>query len=92
MDQFNLLSNTDLIHKQKMNDLNLDTEFDRTVQRDISKKLEELESEYEILKHIQTSALTGENIKNIFDEIIYYMLKKKSVDLENGKSEIVDSF
>ena len=44
--------------------------------------------EYEILCHYNTSSLSGDNVKNVFDEVINYMLKKKSVELENKQSEI----
>ena len=87
-DQFNNLSSIEISNRQKMNDLDLDTSFDKSAQKDINEKLEGLEIEYEILKHYETSSLTGDNVKNVFDEIINYMLKKKSVELENKQSEI----
>ena len=34
--------------------------------------------EYQFLRHIKCSALSGENIKTIFDEAIEFMLKKKN--------------
>ena len=64
-----------------MNDLDLDTSYDKSAQIDIIQKLEGIEAEYEILKHYETSSLTGDNVKNVFDEIINYMLKKKSAEL-----------
>jgi hypothetical protein len=71
----------------KQKELILETSYDKSVRRDISKLQNHLESKYEFLLHLQTSSLSGDNIKNVFDEIINYMLKKKSVELSQSLCE-----
>ena len=37
---------------------------------------------YEFISHIQSSALSGEGVKKLFDEAVYHMLKKKKEERE----------
>jgi len=65
----------------------LESDYDFTSRREMEENLDKLVDEYEILNSFQCSSLTGENIKLIFDEAVQYMLKVKSAQHEQKKSE-----
>lgn len=58
--------------------INLDTDYDKMVEKQNFAAIKRLEQTYEFHSHLKCSALTGDNIKTIFDEIIMYSLKLKS--------------
>ena len=49
-----------------------------------------MEEEYDLLGHVQTSALFGEGVKRVFDEAILYMLKVKRANQELLKAQELD--
>ena len=76
--------------KNELEDEYLDNSFDNQIEEDMQVSIKKLEKTYEILQHIQCSALTGDSVKNVFDVAILYMLKKKSILTEMFKSEQPD--
>ena len=59
----------------------LETSYDLQIQQEMKEQIDFLLEEYLFLRHTKCSALTGENVKTIFDEAIDFMLKKKSAEL-----------
>jgi len=51
--------------------------YERDEQRKMEEIVDNIMTEYEILKHFKCSSLTGENIKAIFDEVLFYAVKVK---------------
>ena len=60
----------------------IDNSYERVVKIDLNEKVDSILSDYFILNHFRTSALTGQNVKQAFDEAILYMLRFRSAQLQ----------
>ena len=54
-----------------------DEAIHQKVNDDVTQNLYQLIEQYEFVSHVQCSALTGHNVKKVFDDAIVHVIKKR---------------